>query len=64
MQYFYITFEMYSDILRIQREKKKKYIKVKRKTSLEASLIIILLMPELWKRISQNGGEKFDTIFA
>lgn len=63
MQYFYITFEMYSDILRIEREKKK-YIKVKRKTSLEASLIIILLMPELWKRISQNGGEKFDTIFA
>lgn len=62
MQYFYITFEMYSDILRIEGEKK--YIKVKRKTSLKASLIIILLMPELWKRISQNGGEKFDTIFA
>lgn len=60
MQYFYIIFEMrYST-----NREKKKYIKVKRKTSLEASLIIILLMPELWKRISQNGGEKFDTIFA
>lgn len=52
---------MYSDIL---VENEKIYIYIKDKTSLEASLIIILLMPELWKRSSQNRGEKFDTTFA